>query len=180
MKAIFTTLAIALLMTSVAQADLQKLCDQVSKWTPGQAGPAAEEYKGEMNFVDYDFYKKHKDQKNWLLVDARGDAERSKNGAFENVLGLRSGLKQGDVDDFTESVMLEKIQTHFNQNNPAKNTQNKLKAQDLKAYNYILFCNGEKCPKSASAACKMRKLGVPASQINLLSMSYTELKAKGL
>jgi hypothetical protein len=172
MKSFLTALAIVLSMTSVAHADLDKLCDQVNQWTPGQPGPAAEEYKGEMTVVDYDFYKKHKNLKNWLLVDARGDTERTEKGYFEEVLSLRSGLKEGDADDFNETAMLEKMKTHTKRKN--------LKAKDLKSYNYILFCNGEKCPKSALAGCKLRKMGVAASRVNLLPLSYTDLKAKGL
>ena len=170
MKFLMLALFFMVSITSVAHADLSTLCDQVAKWTPGQAGPAVEDYKGEMKIVDFEFAQKHRHEKNWLVVDARGDTERTEKGLFEDVLSLRSGLKETDADDYNEATVLEKVK--------AQTKIKSLKAKDLKSFNYILFCNGEKCPKSASAGCKLRKMGIPASQVHILPVSYTDLKAK--
>ncbi len=170
MKVLMLALFFVISISSAAHADLNSLCEQVAKWTPGQPGPAVEDYKGEMKLVDFEFAQKHRHEKNWLLVDTRGDTERTEKGFFEDVISLRSGLKQTDSDDYNESTVLEKIK--------AQTKLKSLKHKDLKTFNYILFCNGEKCPKSASAGCKLRKLGVPASQVHILPISYTDLKAK--
>ncbi len=167
--AVFGFASLICIASLSAHADLNKTCEQVQQWVPGQLGPASSVYKDEMNIVDYDFYQKHKNLKDWVLVDARGDGERKDKGAFENVLSLRSALKAGEPDDFTAAVINEKLQSY-----------SKSKTADIKNYHFILFCNGEKCPKSALAGCKLRKLGLASNQVNLLPMSYLELKAKGI
>jgi hypothetical protein len=167
--AVLSLIFISCLSSVRAYADLNKTCDQILHWIPGQAGPADSVYQGEMNIVDYNFYQKHKNLKNWILVDARGDGERKDKGIFENVLSLRSALKAGEPDDFTAPVINEKLQAF-----------SKSKTVDFKNYHFILFCNGEKCPKSALAGCKLRNLGLKSDQVNLLSLSFLELKAKGI
>lgn len=160
----------AFAFSSLSLASLQQTCDMIGAWKPGEAGPSKDVLKDHMQVVGMDFLLKNLGQKQWLLVDARGDKERE-TGYFPEALSLRAGIKEGEADDYTKSAILQRLSSLGGK---------KRVWAEFQKLNLILFCNGEKCPKSARGACSLRNLGFRADQVHLVSSSFEELYSAGL
>ncbi len=104
-----------------------------------------------------------------MIVDARAKADRGM-GKVPKTLNVVSDSKNSAKHEFTEATFLKK----FNK----KRKTSYASVKDIKE-NLILFCNGQKCHRSSWAACELRKAGMPADKIHIMTCGFPCWKAKG-
>lgn len=157
---------LSLVFCSLLQADLKKLCEEVRKWRPSQSGPEKNLYQGEMNWVPYAQVTPNIFNKDVILIDTRPEKDFKK-GKLNHAVNVPSAALPKEVSDFeTLTSFIKKISAQVPNSPTPSSFQN---------FTYYLYCNGEKCPRSALAACKLREWGVPGKNVNLVNEGYSEI-----
>lgn len=117
------------------------------------------------NKDDCNFIKSKQKDNSFIVLDARGRGMRgSIPGAFK-VISDHDDLKNHEFTSDNFNKKMEKLLTKY-----------KKMEIDPKKYNYIIFCNGPTCFRTAWAACSLQKLGYKKEQLNLVLDGFFGLK----
>lgn len=173
-------LAISLIMVSISHAKtLTEFCSEVPEWPRGQLVPDNSVYLDAHvgTPVDVDFMKSKYEKKEWVLIDSRGQKNRSISKIPKTVL-MTADYNNPELNEITADKFIEKVSRHLKKYHKVDHSPS---LEELRNdYKYIVFCNGRKCHRSSYGACLLRmKIGIPEENLFMMFGGYPEWKAKG-
>ena len=174
------TLVIVFMMSGFAQAkSLSEFCGEIPKLPRGQLVPDYSEYFDAHvgTPIDASFAKSKYRTKGWVIIDARGQKDRTV-GRIPKTVMMTADYKDPALNEITEENFTRTITKYLKKH---ENIDHVPTLEELKYNNkYIIFCNGKKCHRSSYGACLMRMdIGIPEDNMFLMLGGFPEWQDAG-
>ena len=177
---IILSLIILFMMSGISHADpLSEFCGEVPNWPRGQLVPDNSEYLNAHvgTPVEVSFAKSKYRVKGWVIIDARGQKDRSAGKIPKTVL-MTADYKNPKLNEITIDNFTSKVTNHLKKQDKIDHLPS---LDELRNdYKYIIYCNGKKCHRSSYGACLLRmNIGIPEENIYIMLGGFPEWKEAG-
>ena len=174
------TLIVLFMMSGISQAaSLSEFCSEIPNWPRGQLVPDHSEYLDAHvgTPVDADFVKSKYRKNGWVIIDARGQKDRTV-GKIPKTVMMTSDYVKHELNEITEENFIKIIIKYLTKYEKIDHSPS---FEELKTdYKYIVFCNGKKCHRSSYAACQLRMdFNISEENVFLMLGGYPEWEAAG-
>jgi len=174
------TLVVLVMVSGIAQATpLSEFCSEIPDWPRGQLVPNHSEYLDAHvgTPVDATFAKSKYRTKGWVIIDARGQKDRSV-GKIPKTVMMTSDYVNPALNEISEENFTKTITAYLKKYEKINHSPS---LEELKNdYKYIIFCNGKRCHRSSYGACQLRmNIGISEENVFLMLGGYPEWKGAG-
>lgn len=159
----------------------QDLCEEVPNWkhfSDVRKYPGVKSYEKMKlaKVIGPSFIVEKINKEGWVIIDARDQIARNIFGIILNSFLITASARNKSKDEFETKLLIERFNTPTNiEKLKIRKIASIKTVEDLKNIKFAIFCNGYSCHRSTWAACKLRELGVPFENINLLLSGYSSL-----